>query len=114
MSNVISLATRKPITTAPAKTRARRKAPPPPPAAPAASDGKPFSRTDDLEPHLLEPGHERDGAVYMALFLAQCHAKPPSHLPRNPLEALRKTRRALAILEIECAELALKQNGGAL
>jgi len=99
MSNVFSLATGKPITSAP-KTRARRKAAPAP--APAS---KTFSRTDSLAPHLLEPGHERNGAIYVALYIAMSEIKPALDVPRNPHEALRKTRRALAILEIECAEL---------
>lgn len=82
-----------------------------PKAAPAQPKA-PFSRTDNLEPHLFEPGRERDGAVYIALCLAMTDINPLSHAPRNPLEALRKTRRALAILEIECAELARAQKGG--
>lgn len=71
----------------------------------APAPAKPFSRTDDLEPHLLDSGHERNAAVYVALVLAMSHANPASHVQRDPLEALRKTRRALALLEIECAEL---------
>ena len=99
MSNVFSLATGKPITSAP-KTRARRKAAPAPESA-----SKPFSRTDSLAPHLFEPGYERNAAAYLALFLAESAANPSSRMRRDPHEALRKTRRALAILEIECAEL---------
>ena len=105
MNNVISLATRKPITTALAKARAGRK------AAPAPES---FCRTDDLEPHLFEPGRERDGAVHVALTLAMFHASPTSHMPRNPHAALIKTRRALALLELECAGLdRTKRSGGA-
>ena len=109
MSNVFSLATRQPITSA-LKTRARRKAAPAPAPAPAqaqaqAQASKTFSRTDSLAPHLLEPGHERNGAIYVALYIAMSEIKPALDVPRNPHEALRKTRRALAILEIECAEL---------
>jgi len=105
MSNVFSLATGKPITSAP-KTRARRKAAPAPAPAPAPeSASKPFSRTDSLAPHLFEPGYERNAAAYLALFLAESAANPLSHMRRDPHEALRKARRAVAILEIECAEL---------
>ena len=106
MSNVISLATRKPITTAPAKTRTRRKAAPAP--APAQ---RPFSRTDDLAPHLFEPGRERNSAISVALVLANFHVG--TIMPRDPHKALQMTRRALAILEVECAELARAQKGGA-
>lgn len=106
MSNVISLTTRKPITTAPAKTRTRRK------AAPAPAPEREFCRVDDLAPHLLEPGDERNQASYVALALAMSEIKSSPYMPRSPLEALRKARRAVAILEIECAELARAKKGG--
>ena len=102
MSNVFSLATGKPITSAP-KTRTRRKAAPA--AAPAPNPEREFCRVDDLEPHLLEPGDERGQALYVALAIAMSEINPSPYMPRRPLAALRKARRAVAILEIECAEL---------